>query len=126
MGFLPFIMALGAKRNLITLVTGIPHERLQIAHQYFSYAMWFTAVIHTLGLAANNVINGSMDWYGSVYWWTGVAAIIPQTWLTFASLAPIRHRAHEFFKAMHFAAAALFYVFLFLHTDHVRSAHARS
>lgn len=30
--------------------------------------------------------------------WTGVAMLVPQAWLSIASLAPFRNVAYEFFK----------------------------
>lgn len=53
----------------------------------------------------------------TVYYWTGIAALIPQAWLNFMSIGVIRNRFYEFFKATHFLAIAIFVVFFFLHCD---------
>lgn len=52
-----------------------------------------------------------------VYYWTGIAALIPQAWLTFMSIGYIRNLFYETFKALHYLSAAMFTVFFFLHCD---------
>ena len=88
----PFIFATAGKSNLITAVTGVSHEKLQVFHRWISYACFVTALIHTFPFIIYNIQQGQMEskWNTSVVYWTGVVAIIAQAWLTFASLAPIR------------------------------------
>lgn len=57
------------------------------------------------------------QWKTSVVYWTGVAALISQTYLTLMSLPFIRNRFYEFFKATHIFVAVVFVVFFFLHCD---------
>nr|GAT44711.1 ferric-chelate reductase [Mycena chlorophos] len=56
-------------------------------------------------------------WVESSFYWTGVAALVPQTWLVLMSWGPIRERGYEFFKKMHFIAAGFFVAALFCHVD---------
>jgi hypothetical protein len=88
----PFIFATAGKSNLITAVTGVSHEKLQVFHRWISYACFVTALIHTFPFIIYNIQQGQMEskWNTSVVYWTGVVDIIAQAWLTFASLAPIR------------------------------------
>ncbi|KAL4862822.1 hypothetical protein BDV12DRAFT_206971 [Aspergillus spectabilis] len=116
---LPFVLALSAKANLISALTGVPHEKLQVFHHWTSYAMFALALIHTFPFIVYRISIGSMmyTWRTSVFYWTGVAALIPQAWLTFMSFPSIRNRYYEFFKATHFVIALLFLLFFFLHCN---------
>ncbi|KAF2453184.1 ferric-chelate reductase [Lineolata rhizophorae] len=116
---LPFTLALSAKANLITALTGVSHEKLQVFHRWTSYAMFIFALIHTFPFIVHHVWKGDMElqWDTSVYYWTGVAALIPQAYLNFMSFGPIRNRFYEFFKATHFLAALVFVLFFFFHCN---------
>ncbi|KAK7527608.1 ferric-chelate reductase [Phyllosticta citriasiana] len=116
---LPFVLALAAKANLITVVTGISHERLQIFHQWASHAMFLLALIHTFPFIVYHIDKGDMveEWNTSVVYWTGVVALLAQAYLTVFSIRPIRARFYEFFKATHYLAALIFVLFFFFHCD---------
>ncbi|KAK5697123.1 hypothetical protein LTR17_023987 [Elasticomyces elasticus] len=85
---MPFVFATAAKSSWITLVTGVSHERLQVFHRWISYAMYVLALIHTFPFIIFHFWKGDMtkQWNTSVFYWTGVVALIAQTWLTFASI----------------------------------------
>ncbi|KAJ9225469.1 hypothetical protein DTO169C6_2202 [Paecilomyces variotii] len=119
LALLPFTVFLAAKWNFITIVTGISHERLQVFHRWTAWLMFTLSLIHTFPFIVYHIHKGDMvhQWKTQVFYWTGVAAIIPQAWLTFMSIGPIRNRFYETFKAFHYVAAALFIVFLFIHCD---------
>ncbi|KAG2416605.1 hypothetical protein HFD88_007820 [Aspergillus terreus] len=119
LALLPFVLALGAKANLISMLTGVPHEKLQVFHHWTSYAMFVLALVHTFPFIIYHIDKGDMvkQWKTSVTYWTGVAALIPQAYLTVMSLPAIRNRFYEFFKATHFLAALLFILFFFFHCD---------
>ncbi|GAD96998.1 ferric-chelate reductase [Paecilomyces variotii No. 5] len=119
LALLPFTVFLAAKWNFITIVTGISHERLQVFHRWTAWLMFVLALIHTFPFIVYHIKQGDMvdQWKTQVFYWTGVAALIPQAWLTFMSIGPIRNRFYETFKTFHYVAAALFIVFLFIHCD---------
>ncbi|KAJ5175339.1 Riboflavin synthase-like beta-barrel [Penicillium canariense] len=119
LALLPFILALSVKANMISALTGIPHEKLQVFHHWTSYAMFVLALIHTFPFIIYHIDKGDMvkQWKTSLVYWTGIGAIIPQAYLTIMSLPFIRNRFYEFFKATHMMAAVLFIVFFFLHCD---------
>jgi ferric-chelate reductase len=104
---------------MISALTGIPHEKLQVFHHWTSYAMFMLALIHTFPFIIYHIDKGDMvkQWKTSLVYWTGIGAIIPQAYLTIMSLPFIRNRFYEFFKATHMIAAILFVVFFFLHCD---------
>jgi hypothetical protein len=45
---LPWIVALSTKANLITMVTGISHERLNVLHRWAAYLCLVLSVLHTV------------------------------------------------------------------------------
>ncbi|KAJ5778262.1 Riboflavin synthase-like beta-barrel [Penicillium odoratum] len=119
LALLPFVLALSVKANMISALTGIPHEKLQVFHHWTSYAMFALALVHTFPFIIYNQRKGDMvkQWKTSVAYWTGVVALLAQTYLTLMSLPSIRNRFYEFFKATHIVAAVVFVVFFFLHCD---------
>ena len=50
----PLIYALAGKFNLITLLTGISHEKLNVVHRYISYACLILSIIHTAPYLIND------------------------------------------------------------------------
>ncbi|KAJ5810373.1 Riboflavin synthase-like beta-barrel [Penicillium pulvis] len=119
LALLPFVLALSVKANMISALTGIPHEKLQVFHHWTSYAMFALALVHTFPFIIYHEWKGDMvkQWKTSVVYWTGVVTIIAQAYLTLMSLPFIRNRFYEFFKATHLLAAVVFVVFFFLHCD---------
>ncbi|PLB50616.1 hypothetical protein P170DRAFT_354402 [Aspergillus steynii IBT 23096] len=119
LALLPFVLALSTKANLISALTGVSHERLQVFHHWTSYAMFVLALIHTFPFIIFHIWKGDMvkQYNTSIAYWTGVVALIFQTYLTLMSLPSIRNRYYEFFKATHLLAALIFILFFFLHCD---------
>ncbi|KAJ3486225.1 hypothetical protein NLG97_g6659 [Lecanicillium saksenae] len=90
---MPFILLLGAKANMITALTGIPHEKLNVWHNWVSWAMFVLALIHTFPFIIyhRDVTHDLHKTFvtGGV-WITGVIALVAQAWLTFMSISWIR------------------------------------
>ena len=84
--------ALSTKANLISGLTGIAHERLQVFHHWTSYAMFVLALIHTFPYIIYHIWKGDMmhQWKTSIVYWTGIASLVSQTYLTLMSLPFIR------------------------------------
>ncbi|KAI0730760.1 ferric reductase NAD binding domain-containing protein [Earliella scabrosa] len=120
-GILPFLLVFATKVNLIGMVTGVSHEKLQVYHRWTACIMYITALIHTFPFIIGSIHHGQMEseWNTSSYYWTGVAALVPQTWLFFMSWGPIRNRYYETFKKLHFVASGIFVVALFIHCDFI-------
>ncbi|KAF6816110.1 ferric reductase transmembrane [Colletotrichum sojae] len=116
---MPFLFVLGAKANPISILTGISHEKLNIWHNWVAWAMFVLALVHTFPFVVFNQWKGDLikSWNDGGTWVTGVIALLAQAWLTFMSIRRIRDRYYEFFKATHFFAAAVFFVFFFIHCD---------
>jgi hypothetical protein len=100
--------ALSAKANLISVLTGVSHEKLnvcsspmwldrltklsQIFHSWTGYAMFVLALVHTFPYIVLHREKGDMaqQWDHSLYYWSGVAALVPQAYLTIMSFPLIR------------------------------------
>ncbi|KAI9659757.1 MAG: hypothetical protein M1831_003655 [Alyxoria varia] len=114
---LPFVLSLAAKENPITVLTRVGYEKLNVLHRWLAWAMYALALIHTFPFIVWHRKQGDMgqQWGMSVYYWTGVVALIAQSWLQFMSIGVIRNRYYELFKSTHLLAAALFFPFLLIH-----------
>ncbi|EGD92822.1 ferric-chelate reductase [Trichophyton tonsurans CBS 112818] len=119
LGLLPFVIALASKANWIAALTGTSHEKIQIFHQWASWAMFVLGLVHICPIIIYHVQRGDMQqkWKTSMHYWTGVVTIIVQAYLTWFSVPIIRKRFYEFFKATHFFAAIVYVIFLFIHCD---------
>ncbi|OAQ99402.1 hypothetical protein LLEC1_03122 [Akanthomyces lecanii] len=118
LGCMPFIFLLGAKANMVTAVTGIPHEKLNLWHNWVSWAMFVLALIHTFPfIIYHRDVPRDLHkaWVTGGVWITGVIALVAQAWLTFMSISWIRNKFYEFFKATHFFFAIVFIIFFLIH-----------
>lgn len=54
--------------------------------------MFVLALVHTFPFIVYHIHKGDMveEWNTSLFYWTGVAALIPQAYLTFMSFSSIR------------------------------------
>ncbi|KAL0775952.1 hypothetical protein CaCOL14_007239 [Colletotrichum acutatum] len=116
---MPFLFILGAKANPISALTGISHEKLNIWHNWVAWAMFVLALVHTFPFIVFHIWKGDIvkQWNDGGIWVTGVIAILAQAWLTFMSIRWVRDRYYELFKATHLFAAAVFFIFFFIHCD---------
>ncbi|KAF5373099.1 hypothetical protein D9758_001494 [Tetrapyrgos nigripes] len=118
-GIMPFMIAFSTKVNWIALVTGTSHEKLQVFHRWSATFMYITSLVHTFPFIVMSIRAGEMElnWKTGTFYWTGVAALIPQTWLIFMSWGWIRNPYYETFKKLHITAAVAFMFFLFIHCN---------
>lgn len=117
LGATPFLILFASKANLIATLTGVSHEKLIVFHTWLAWAVLVLALLHTFPFIVYNYQQGMMTemWNTSFSYWTGVAALLPQAYLTFMSVPWIRNKYYEFFKATHYLMALVFMVFFFIH-----------
>jgi predicted ferric reductase len=119
----PWIIALSMKANLVSILTGISHERLNVLHRWGGYLCLFLSLVHAVpfyvqpvwqdnGMSVFNAIfpDGSGMIYG-----TGIACLTPLAWLCVTSLPIIRSRAYEVFLYLHIPASFVYVGLLFWH-----------
>ncbi|KAK2745526.1 hypothetical protein FQN57_003651 [Myotisia sp. PD_48] len=121
---LPWIVALSTKANLISILTGIGHERLNVLHRWGGYLCLFLALVHTIPFYIQPVwedgaleifrqfIKGDFYIYGS-----GFAALAPLAVLCIHSLPILRNKMYEFFVALHAPVSVFFLGALLWHCN---------
>ncbi|KIJ94089.1 hypothetical protein K443DRAFT_134858 [Laccaria amethystina LaAM-08-1] len=118
---LPLIIALAGKNNLISWMTGIGHEKLNILHRASARTNFIFLWIHTItrtlsGISGRTSFRHNWMRAGAV----GMAAL---TLMNILSLRPVRNMAFEFFLICHIV---LVLIFLFASYYHAQIALAGS
>ncbi|PNS14053.1 Ferric/cupric reductase transmembrane component 1 [Sphaceloma murrayae] len=120
---MPWIVALSMKANVITLLTGISHERLNVLHRWLAYLCLTLSIIHTVPfyLSPASDVEGFRIFRsyfpsknGYIYT-TGVASLVPLGLLCLQSLPIFRRKVYELFVAMHVPLAIVYLALLFWH-----------
>jgi predicted ferric reductase len=120
----PWIVATSMKANLISALTGIGHDRLNVLHRWGGYLCLFMALVHTIPFYVTpvwdhnglSVFKKLFTQGGGVIYGTGIAALVPLIWLCVASLPIIRSLAYELFVVLHVPVAIVYLGLLFWHT----------
>ncbi|KAJ3573341.1 hypothetical protein NP233_g2490 [Leucocoprinus birnbaumii] len=113
---LPLIVALAGKNNIISFLTGVGHEKLNILHRAASRTILILLWFHAL----NRILNGLPPQFDFTHDWV-VAGAVGLGALTLAavlSLGPVRKAAFELFLFSHLI---LIFVFLVAGFYHARS-----
>lgn len=92
---LPFILALGMKVNLISLVTGVGHEKLNVLHRWLALLFGILSLIHAIPYVVEPVKRGGWELAREKFmshptYWNGVGAMACLFWLCVASMPFIR------------------------------------
>ncbi|MCJ1486357.1 hypothetical protein MMC06_006534 [Schaereria dolodes] len=121
---MPWIVGLSMKANLISYMTGIGHERLNVLHRWGGYLCLFLSLVHTIPfyitpvwdqgglLVFKSYFNGQYYIYG-----TGIAALVPLVFLCLHSLPFLRTWMYELFVALHAPVSIVFLAMLFWHCN---------
>jgi NAD(P)H-flavin reductase len=119
---MPWVVALSMKANLVTLLTGIGHERLNVLHRWGGYLMLFLALVHTVPFYITPVWDqGGLAIYKKYFnqhyyiYGTGVAALAPLAFLCIHSLPFLRTWMYEFFVVLHVPVSFVFLGMMFWH-----------
>ncbi|HEX3642558.1 MAG TPA: ferredoxin reductase family protein, partial [Ktedonobacteraceae bacterium] len=124
LALVPWIVALAMKANIISLVTGIGHERLNVLHRWAGYLCLLLALIHTIPFFLQElwdpkgfaIYKTYFQTNGIYIFGTGIAALAPLAFLCIHSLPILRRKAYELFAIVHVPVAIVFVVMLFWHT----------
>jgi hypothetical protein len=93
---LPFVLALAMKANLVSFVTGVGHEKLNVLHRWMGWMMGLFSVIHAVPFIVEPVKEGGWalvktKFSANPVYWNGVAALACLFWLCVASLPFVRY-----------------------------------
>ncbi|KAF1962932.1 metalloreductase-like protein transmembrane component [Byssothecium circinans] len=120
---MPWIVGLAMKANIITMITGIGHERLNVLHRWGAYLCLILSIIHTVPYyitpvwddGGRRVFESLFQQEGFYAYGTGIAALVPLAFLCVHSLEFLRHWMYELFVTLHVPVSMLFLGMLFWH-----------
>lgn len=101
---IPLIVLLVGKHSLIGLLTGVSYERLNVFHRWVARGMLLLATLHVALLAWGwSRFPGlqSLEWATDEAFPTGVAAYVILFWMSFSTVAPLRHLSWDLFVFQH-------------------------
>lgn len=121
----PWIIATSMKANLVSMITGISHQRLNVLHRWGGYLCLFLALVHTIPFYVQPVWDdgglaifqqfGNLIFVDGYPYGTGLCALVPLCWLVVASLPVIRTWFYEVFLVLHIPVAFVYVGMLFWH-----------
>ncbi|KAI9841243.1 MAG: hypothetical protein M1837_000908 [Sclerophora amabilis] len=121
---MPWIIAMSMKANLVSMITGIGHERLNVLHRWGGYLCLFLSLVHTIPFYVQPLWDqGGLQVFQSYFendlpvYTTGVASLVPLIWLCVASLPVVRKSLYEVFVALHVPVAIIYLAMLFWHCN---------
>ncbi|EAA35649.1 hypothetical protein GE21DRAFT_419 [Neurospora crassa] len=120
----PWIVATSTKANLLTLITGIGPERLNVFHRWLGYLCLFLSLVHMVPFYVQPVWeDGGMEVFEKLFppgsgiiYGSGIACLVPLCWLCVGSLPFIRRMAYEVFVILHIPVGVIYVGLLFWHT----------
>jgi predicted ferric reductase len=120
----PWIIATSTKVNLLTMITGIGPERLNVFHRWLGYLCLFMSLVHMVPFYVQPVWeDGGMLVFEKLFppgsgiiYGSGIACIVPLGWLCVGSLPVIRRAAYEMFQLLHAPVGYIYVAVLFWHT----------
>ncbi|KAF1996171.1 hypothetical protein P154DRAFT_443983 [Amniculicola lignicola CBS 123094] len=120
---MPWIVGLSMKANLISLITGIGHERLNVLHRWGGYLCLALSVMHTVPFYITPIWEkGARESFEALFkqdgfyaYGTGIAALVPLGFLCIHSLEFFRHRMYELFVSLHVPVSFVFLGMMFWH-----------
>ncbi|KAF7156364.1 hypothetical protein CNMCM6106_009631 [Aspergillus hiratsukae] len=101
---LPLIVLLAGKNNIISLLTGVSYERLNVYHRWVARGCLFLATVHFAFLITNwQHYDGltKLEWDTHPALRSGVAAYAIIVWMNISSIMPLRNWSYEFFIVQH-------------------------
>ncbi|KAL2066525.1 hypothetical protein VTL71DRAFT_2596 [Oculimacula yallundae] len=123
----PFLIALAGKANIITVLTGVSHEKLNSIHRFLGWISFALAWCHTIPFiwishtdgGLKNVKVQFLEGSGGTTQWGGVLPLLVLLLLCILSLPLIRHRFSKSFYHLHIILANTYLALLFWHTDNL-------
>ncbi|OCF78055.1 hypothetical protein I204_02061 [Kwoniella mangroviensis CBS 8886] len=118
MATLPFVYVLGSKRNIISVLTGVSHEKLQVLHQGSAFNFTYMSLVHTVAACIRAIrergLKGTLA-VNEVYV-SGFVALAPLLILFAGALPPFSRKSfYESFYWIHIVMAVFFAGAMFWH-----------
>ncbi|KAF9483940.1 hypothetical protein BDN70DRAFT_903886 [Pholiota conissans] len=116
---LPLIVALAGKNNLISWLTGVGHEKLNVLHRAAARTIFIFLWIH----AMTRVVSGlptQFD-FSHDFMRAGAVGLVALTLAAILSIRPLRHVAFEFFLVAHIVLILIFLVAGYYHAKGINA-----
>lgn len=114
---LPLLIVLVGKYNIISLLSGVSYERLNVLHRWASRIMLFLAILHfgyqSYGWQKFGLMT--LEWNTDECPPTGIAAFALLLWMNISTLAPLRRLSYEFFVIQHVVTYFGFIIAVMMH-----------
>ncbi|KAI0538998.1 ferric reductase like transmembrane component-domain-containing protein [Xylaria digitata] len=114
----PLLYLLASKTNMIGLIIGTSHERLNWLHRWVARTMFITATIHGFHFWAEwvhyDIVQDELETLSTIVPY-GFGAWGILLWMTITSFKPFRSMAYEFFIIQHILAAVIFLYVVYVH-----------
>lgn len=120
----PWIVATAMKANLLSLITGIAPDRLNVFHRWAAYLCLFMSLVHMVPFFIQPVWeDGGMAIFSQLFpagsgiiYGSGIAAFVPLCVLCVHSLPVFRRHLYELFSILHAPVGYLYIGILFWHS----------
>lgn len=120
----PWIIATAMKANILTLVTGIAPDRLNVFHRWAAYLCLFMSLVHMVPFFVQPVWeDGGMSVFSTLFppgsgiiYGSGIAALVPLCFLCVHSLPLLRRHLYELFSLIHAPVGYVYIGMLFWHS----------
>lgn len=120
----PWIVATAMKANLLSLITGIAPDRLNVFHRWAAYLCLFMSLVHMVPFFIQPVWeDGGMAVFyqlfpagSGIIYGSGIAAFVPLCVLCVHSLPVFRRHLYELFSILHAPVGYLYIGILFWHS----------
>ncbi|KAI0098030.1 ferric reductase like transmembrane component-domain-containing protein [Nemania sp. FL0031] len=118
----PLIVALAGKVNIITFLTGISHEKLNILHRWVSYMCLFLSIVHTVPFIVQPLRDGGYTALRAQYYkpggyeFTGTPPLGMLVGLVVLSFSWVRNRWYNFFYRVHIPMYIAYLGLMFWHS----------
>lgn len=120
----PWIVATAMKANILSLISGIAPDRLNVFHRWAAYLCLFMSLVHMVPFFIQPVWeDGGMTVFSTLFppgsgiiYGSGIAAFVPLCFLCVHSLPVLRHHLYELFSLLHVPVGYIYIGILFWHT----------
>ncbi|KZV96012.1 hypothetical protein EXIGLDRAFT_833941 [Exidia glandulosa HHB12029] len=109
-----FVIALSGKNNIISLLTGISYEKLNIMHRIAARSVMVVAWAHGFGRIRIRLVGP--DSMKEVHHLLGLVSGIAYLFVFFLSLRPVRKWAYDFFLPTHIVLVLLTIISAYYHS----------
>jgi len=118
----PFVYVLSGKSNMITFLTGISYEKLNVFHQYVGLAAFVLSVIHTIPFIYQDIREGGaanlhLNFVSDFAYYSGIPPLILLGLLCVLSKAWFRKVCYEGFLHLHWMFGIAYFGTLWWHID---------